>query len=88
MFSFADHTLLTNLILMFLSYMYIIFIIFVSNRIAKILMWSQETSRKILHVLIGNLSFILPFFTEGIFPVMVAAPFVLVTFLVSPYSAS
>jgi len=86
MLSFADQTLLTNLILMLLSYIYIVSIIFVSNKLAKILMWSQETSRKILHILIGNLSFILPFFTQSIFPVMVAAPFVLVTFLVSPYS--
>ncbi|MDH5780015.1 MAG: SEC59/DGK1/VTE5 family protein [Candidatus Bathyarchaeota archaeon] len=86
MFSFADQTLLANLLVMLLSYIYIISMIFVSNRIAKILMWSQETSCKVLHILIGNLSFILPFFTESIFPVMVAAPFVLVTFLVSPYS--
>ena len=63
MLSFADQTLFANLLVMLLSYIYIISMIFVSNRIARILMWSQETSRKILHILIGNLSFITPFFT-------------------------
>lgn len=83
---FADQTLLTNLIVMLLSYVYIISMIFVSDKSGKIFMWSQKTSRKVLHILIGNFPFILPFFTESIFPVMVAAPFVLLTFLVSPYS--
>lgn len=83
---FADQTLFTNLIVMLLSYIYIISMIFVSNKMGKIFMWSQKTSRKVLHILIGNFPFILPFFSESIFPVMVAAPFVLLTFLVSPYS--
>jgi dolichol kinase len=38
--------------------------------------------------MIGNLPFIIPFFTINIFPALVAAPFILVTFLASPYSPS
>ena len=83
---FADQTLLTNLIMMLLSYIYIISMIFISNKTEKILMWSHKTSRKVLHILIGNFPFIIPLFSESIFPVMVAVPFMLVTFLVSPYS--
>jgi len=71
---------------MLLSYIYIISVIFIAKKTEKKFMWSQKTSRKVLHILIGNFSFILPFFSESIFPVMVAAPFVLLTFLVSPYS--
>lgn len=71
---------------MFLSYLYILLIVFISNRAGKIFKWSKKTSRKLLHVLIGNLSLILPFFSAAIFPVMVAASFILVTFLACPYS--
>jgi dolichol kinase len=38
--------------------------------------------------MIGNLPFIIPFFTLNVFPVLVAAPFIVVTFLASPYSPS
>jgi dolichol kinase len=47
---------------------------------------SVKVSRKVLHALIGNLPLVIPFFTLNIYPVLVAAPFILVTFLVSPYS--
>jgi dolichol kinase len=36
--------------------------------------------------MIGNLPFIIPFFTGSIYPAMVAAPFIVVTFLASPHS--
>jgi phytol kinase len=36
--------------------------------------------------MIGNLPFIIPFFTANIYPVIVAAPFILITFFASPYS--
>lgn len=47
---------------------------------------SRRLSRKFLHIMIGNFPFIIPFFTANIFPVLVAAPFIAVTFLASPYS--
>lgn len=75
-----------NVVLMFLCYAYILFIIFVSGKMDKILNVSRKASRKFLHAMIGNLPFIIPFFTLSIFPVLVAAPFILVTFFASPYS--
>jgi len=75
-----------NVMLMVLCYVYILFIIFVSNKIDRLLRISQKASRKFLHAMIGNLPFIIPFFTSNIYPVMVAAPFILVTFCASPYS--
>lgn len=71
---------------MVLCYVYILFIIFVSGRMDKFLNISQKASRKFLHAMIGNLPFIIPFFTANIYPVLVAAPFIAVTFLASPYS--
>lgn len=77
-----------NVILMILCYAYILFIIFVSSKMDKLLHISQKASRKFLHAMIGNLPFIIPFFTSNIYPVLVAAPFILVTFFASPYSPS
>ena len=67
-------------------YAYILIIIAVSGRLDKVLKISQKTSRKFLHIMIGNLPFIIPFFSIKIFPTLVAAPFILITFLATPYS--
>jgi phytol kinase len=71
---------------MVLCYVYILSIIFVSGKMDKFLNISQKASRKFLHAMIGNLPFIIPFFTANIYPVLVAAPFILVTFFASPHS--
>ncbi len=77
-----------NLALLVLCYGYILFVIFVTGRIGRGL--SRNSSRKFLHIMIGNLPFLIPFFSYNKFPLnfpfFVAAPFVLITFLVSPYS--
>lgn len=45
------------------------------------------TSRKFLHIMTGNIAFILPLFeTREIMAFLAAGPFILVTFLMSPYS--
>lgn len=75
-----------NVLLMLLCYVYILFIILISSRMNKLLHVSQRASRKFLHAMIGNLPLIIPFFTSNIYPVLVAAPFILVTFFASPYS--
>jgi len=54
----------------------------------KLLNVSHKVSRKFLHAMIGNLPFIIPFFTSNVYPVLVAAPFILVTLFASPYSPS
>lgn len=75
-----------NFFLTLLCYAYVLLVIFVSSRINRLFHVSVKASRKFLHVMIGNLPFVIPFFTSNVYPVLVAAPFVLVTFLVSPYS--
>ncbi|MGQ9506582.1 MAG: diacylglycerol/polyprenol kinase family protein [Candidatus Bathycorpusculaceae bacterium] len=81
-----DDDALVNVFLMFLCYFYILFIIFVSGRMDKILGIQRKASRKFLHIMIGNLPFIIPFFTSNIYPFLVAAPFIPVTFFASAYS--
>jgi len=76
----------SNILLMFLCYVYIILVILFSSRLPDILQISSKASRKFLHAMIGNLPFVIPFFTASIWPVLVAAPFILVTFLTSPYT--
>lgn len=75
-----------NGLLMLSCYIYVLLIIFISGRMDRLLSISQKASRKFLHMMIGNLPFVIPFFTSTIYPVLVAAPFILVTFLASPYS--
>ncbi|MEM3696578.1 MAG: phosphatidate cytidylyltransferase [Candidatus Bathyarchaeia archaeon] len=76
----------TNVLLMLLCYFYILLIIFVSGRMEKILGIQRKASRKFLHIMIGNLPFIIPFFTSNIYPFLVAAPFIPITFFASAYS--
>jgi phytol kinase len=73
-------------LLMGLCYGYIASLILVSGMMAGHLNISQRASRKFLHAMIGNLPFVIPFFTMRTAPFLVAAPFIFVTFIASPYS--
>ena len=75
-----------NLLLMLVCYLYILLMIFISSKMGRFLDISRKTSRKFLHAMIGNLPFIMTFFTTNLYPTLVAAPFILVTFLASPVS--
>lgn len=81
-----DKEVLWNLLLVLLCYAYVAFILFASRKLPKVLQISEKTSRKFLHAMIGNLVFVIPFFTSNIYPALVATPFILVTLLASPYS--
>jgi phytol kinase len=87
-----DNKLVINIILLTACYAYILTIIVVSGKAFKFLSFSGKYSRKFLHIMIGNFPFIIPFFTLNSFPLnfpfFVAAPFILVTFLATPYSPS
>jgi len=87
-----DSEIFTNLALLILCYVYILLIILISGKMDNIFHISRKSSRKFLHVMIGNLPLIIPFFSYTSFPLnfpfLVAAPFILVTFLASPYSPS
>jgi dolichol kinase len=76
----------SNVLLMIMCYAYILAVIVASRRIEKRVHLSRRTSRKFLHIMIGNLPFIIPFFTLTVFPALVAAPFVIITLLASPWS--
>jgi phytol kinase len=76
--------LIFNFALFVACYAYIFLTIFLAGR------FGSKYSRKFLHMMIGNLVFVIPFFSFNVFPLnfpfFVAFPFVLVTLLVSPYS--
>jgi dolichol kinase len=74
---------LGDLPLMLLCYGYVLSMILVSDRLPGV---SRKASRKFLHAVIGNLVFAVPFFSGALSASLVAVPFVLVTFLASPYS--
>jgi phytol kinase len=87
-----DDKLIMDIILLAVCYAYVVAVIAVSGKMFKLFGFSNKTSRKFLHIMIGNLPFIIPFFTLNSFPLnfpfFVAAPFILLTFLATPYSPS
>jgi phytol kinase len=87
-----DSEIFTNLALLIVCYIYILLVILISGKIDRVFPISRKSSRKFLHIMIGNLPLIIPFFSYNSFPLnfpfFVAAPFILVTFLASPYSPS
>ncbi len=82
--------LLFNVGLLVTCYAYALLVILLSEKVVSRFRISRKSSRKFLHSMIGNYIFIIPFFTYNSlplnFPFFVAAPFVLVTFLATPYS--
>ena len=76
----------SNLLVMGACYLYIVLVIILSGAIKRSGLVDPKTSRKFLHAMIGNLPLIMPYFTEAIYPVLVASPFILVTFLATPFS--
>ena len=84
--------LFINIILFAVCYAYVLVVIVVSGKNFKLFGSSGKYSRKFLHIMIGNLPFIIPFFTLNYFPLnfpfFIAAPFILITFLATPYSSN
>jgi len=67
-----------------LVYAYVILLLVISERVLK---KHPNFSRKFLHIMVGNILFILPFFqSRWVMALLAAAPFILLTFLISPYS--
>ncbi len=66
-------------------YLYVAFILFLTEKIVS----KKYTlmGRKVLHIMVGNIAFILPIFqTREMMAFVAAGPFILFTFLMSPYS--
>ncbi|MGD0478168.1 MAG: phosphatidate cytidylyltransferase [Nitrososphaerales archaeon] len=81
---------LANSELLAACYAYVLLVIAVAGKLDSYFGVSRKLARKFLHMMIGNLPFLIPFFTFNSFPMnfpfFVAAPFMLVTFLATPYS--
>jgi dolichol kinase len=74
--------LLWNLTVMACCYAYIVALIVISPRLKL----PGKVNRKVLHAMIGNLPLIMPFFTDNIYPFLVASPFIIVTLLATSSS--
>jgi phytol kinase len=75
-----------DIILILLSYGYVLALIAVSGLLEGAIGLSRGSSRKFLHAMIGNLVLVIPFFRWPPAPALIAAPFILVTLLASPFS--
>jgi len=84
-----ENGFLENSALLVICYACVLLVIAVSGRLDSFGV-SRKSARKFLHMMIGNLPFLIPFFTFHSFPMnfpfFVAAPFILVTFLATPHS--
>jgi phytol kinase len=67
-----------------LVYIYVTILLIVSEKLLD--KW-PELSRKFLHIMVGNVAFLLPIFqTSWVMAFIAAGPFILFTFLMSPYT--
>ena len=67
-----------------LVYIYVVILLIVSEKLLD--KW-PELSRKFLHIMVGNVAFLLPVFqTSWVMAFIAAGPFILFTFLMSPYT--
>jgi phytol kinase len=74
----------SDIIGLLLVYAYVAILILISEKVLKSY---PNLSRKFLHIMVGNILFILPLFTSReVITFLAAAPFILLTFLISPYS--
>jgi len=77
---------LNDAVLMVLGYLYVLAVIVFSREAWRWFKCSKETSRKLLHILVGNLVFLIPLFENWLSPVLIAAPFIIITLLASPHT--
>lgn len=67
-----------------LVYIYVAILLIVTE---KLLDNYPEISRKVLHIMTGNIAFLLPIFvTKEVMAFLAAGPFIIFTFLMSPYT--
>jgi dolichol kinase len=67
-----------------LVYIYVAILLIITEKLLN--KW-LEFSRKFLHIMVGNVAFLLPIFqTSWIMAFIAAGPFILFTFLMSPYT--
>jgi dolichol kinase len=68
----------------FLVYFYVAILILITEKLSS---KNPNAGRKVLHIMVGNIAFILPIFvTKEIMAFVAAGPFILFTFLMSPHT--
>lgn len=75
-----------NLVGLVISMIYILFILVLGTAVAKLSKGASESSRKLVHILVGNWVFLSPMFTELIFVVLVPFTFIIVNSLSLKYN--
>ncbi|MEM2086626.1 MAG: SEC59/DGK1/VTE5 family protein [Archaeoglobaceae archaeon] len=74
---------MNDLIPLLSVYVYVGFLVLISEKVIK----NELIGRKFLHIMVGNIAFLLPFFeSREVMTFLAAFPFVILTFLMSPYS--
>ncbi|MEM2458491.1 MAG: SEC59/DGK1/VTE5 family protein [Archaeoglobaceae archaeon] len=74
---------MNDLIPLLSVYVYVGFLVLISERAIK----NELIGRKFLHIMVGNIAFLLPFFeSREVMTFLAAFPFVILTFFMSPYS--
>lgn len=67
-----------------LVYIYVVILLIITE---KLLSKYPKVSRKVLHIMVGNVAFLLPIFqTKEIMAFVAAGPFIFFTFLMSPHT--
>ncbi len=68
-----------------LVYIYVAILLITTEKILDF--FPTDINRKLLHIMVGNIAFLLPIFqTREVMAFLAAGPFILFTFLMSPYS--
>jgi len=74
---------MNDLIPLLSVYAYVGILVLLAERVVK----NELFARKFLHIMVGNVAFLLPFFeSRYVMTFLAAFPFVILTFLMSPYS--
>ncbi len=72
-----------DIIPLLLVYAYVATLVLISENLIK----TEFLARKFLHIMVGNIVFLLPFFeSREVMAFLAAFPFVILTFLMTPYS--
>ncbi|MCS7130934.1 MAG: SEC59/DGK1/VTE5 family protein [Archaeoglobaceae archaeon] len=74
---------MNDLIPLLAVYSYVISLVLISEKVIK----NELLGRKFLHIMVGNIAFLLPFFeSRYVMTFLAAFPFLILTFLMTPYS--
>ena len=74
---------INDLIGVLIVYCYVAVLLVITEKVIK----NLSVSRKVLHIMVGNIAFLLPLFaSREIMAFLAAGPFIILTFLISPFT--